>query len=155
MSELMSEKFVWKITGFSDILKNAKCGSSKEIYSSPFLTGKHGYKFSICLRPDGDHSKRNTYISVFLRVMKGNFDAILPWPFRCDVTFRLLDQKDRINVSERFINRPIQRPNSDAYISAIGSRRFVSHKKLMTSRYLVEDAMFLQVEVCPRSQTKF
>lgn len=135
---------------FSVILKNAKSGSGKEIYSSPFVTGKQGYKFSICLRPDGDHSKRITYVSVFLRVMKGDFDAILPWPFRCNVKFTLIDQKDRMNVSERFINRPIQRSNSDAYISTIGSRRFISHKNLMTSQYLVEDTMFLQVEVCPR-----
>ena len=150
VSELKSGKFAWKIMNFSVILKNAKSGSGKEIYSSPFVTGKQGYKFSICLRPDGDHSKRNTYVSVFLRVMKGDFDAILPWPFRCNVKFTLIDQKDRMNVSERFINRPIQRPNSDAYISTIGSRRFISHKNLMTSQYLVEDTMFLQVEVCPR-----
>ena len=143
VSELMNGKFVWKIIGFSIILKNAKSGSGKEIYSSPFVTGKQGYKFSICLRPDGDHSKRKTYVSVFLRVMKGDFDSILPWPFA--------EKKDRMNVSERFINRLIQRPNSDAYISTIGSRRFISHKNLMTSRYLVEDTMFLRVEVCPRT----
>ena len=88
VSELMNGKFVWKIIGFSIILENAKSGSGKEIYSSPFVTGKQGYKFSICLRPDGDRSLRHTYVSVFLRVMKGNFDAILPWPFRCNVTFR-------------------------------------------------------------------
>ena len=64
-------------------------------------------------------------------------------------------KKDRMNVSERFINRLIQRPNSDAYISTIGSRRFISHKNLMTSRYLVEDTMFLRVEVCPRTWTQF
>ena len=47
VSELMSGKFVWKITGFTDILKNVKNGFENEIYSSSFLTGKHGYKFSI------------------------------------------------------------------------------------------------------------
>ena len=57
VSELISEKFARKIMNFSVILKNAKSGSGKEIYSSPFVTGKQGYKFSICLRPDGDHSK--------------------------------------------------------------------------------------------------
>ena len=92
--------------------------------------------FRFCLRPDGNRSNKHTYVSVFLRVMKGDFDAILPWPFRCDVTFTLLDQKDRINVSERISNHLIYRPNSDAYISTIGSVRFVSHKNLMTPRYL-------------------
>lgn len=57
VSELISGKFARKIMNFSVILKNAKSGSGKEIYSSPFVTGKQGYKFSICLRPDGDHSK--------------------------------------------------------------------------------------------------
>ena len=155
VSELMNGKFVWKIIGFSIILKNAKSGSGKEIYSSPFVTGKQGYKFSICLRPDGDHSLRHTYVSVFLRVMKGNLDAILPWPFCCNVTFTLLDQKDGINVTESFSDHLIQRPNSDGYISTIGSTRFISHKNLMISSYLVEDTMFLQVEVCPRIWTQF
>ena len=108
VSELKSGKFAWRKMNFSVILKNAKSGSGKEIYSSPFVTA---VAFSLQ---------------------------------------RHIDQKDRMNVSERFINRPIQRPNSDAYISTIGSRRFISHKNLMTSQYLVEDTMFLQVEVCPR-----
>ena len=69
VSELISGKFAWKIMNFSVILKNAKSGSGKEIYSSPFVTGKQGYKFSICLRPDGDHSKIS-HIKLFLCFLK-------------------------------------------------------------------------------------
>ena len=38
VSELISGKFARKIMNFSVILKNAKSGSGKEIYSSPFVT---------------------------------------------------------------------------------------------------------------------
>ena len=69
VSELISGKFARKIMNFSVILKNAKSGSGKEIYSSPLVTGKQGYKFSICLRPDGDHSKIS-HIKLFLCFLK-------------------------------------------------------------------------------------
>lgn len=156
LTELKGEfsKYVWKMTGFSAILKDAKDGVKKAIYSSSFVTGKQGYKLSICVQPDGDQTKKNRYLSVFLGVMKGDFDAILPWPFRSDVKFTLIDQQDdpdkRINVSESFaVSPPFERPRSGAVFSMFRSKRFISHKNLKTRRYIVDDTLFLQVEVRP------
>lgn len=35
----------------------------------------------------GDGNGKNTHVSLFFVVMKGDFDALLPWPFQQKVTF--------------------------------------------------------------------
>ncbi|XP_022808461.1 TNF receptor-associated factor 4-like [Stylophora pistillata] len=149
-----SSTFVWKIKRFQDILQQAKNGAKKEVYSVPFYTGKQGYHLSVCMRPEGEITKRNKYLSVLLRVIKGKFDAILPWPFRCKITFTLVDQRDdpndRMNVTQSCLAEPpFERQTSEFGFSERGVSSFLSHKVLMTRNYLVHDTLFLQVEFHP------
>jgi len=149
-----SSKFVWRINGFSEILRRAISGTEREIYSEPFFTGKMGYKLSVCIQPDGNQSNKNRYLSVNLRLMKGTYDNILAWPFHYKVTFTLIDQQDdvswpwRENVTQSLISRG-SKLTSDVSCSMEGIARFVSHKVLKTRRYIVNDTVFLQVEIGP------
>jgi len=150
-----SSTFVWKINGFSEILQRAIDGTEREIYSEPFFTGKTGYKLSVCIQPDGNHSWKHRYLSVHLRIMKGNYDNILAWPFHCKVTFTLIDQQNmpwswRENVTQSLISRG-SKPTSDVSHSMEGIARFVSHKVLKTRGYIVNNTVFLQVEIGPPS----
>ena len=86
--------FVWRINNFSEILEQAKNGTKEKILSVPFFTGKQGYKLRVCIKPDGDQTKKHRYFSAFVILMKGIFDAMLPWPFHQKVTFALIDQKN-------------------------------------------------------------
>ena len=95
-----SLSFVWKVTDFWKILRQAKNERNKTIKSDPFYAGRQGYKLRLCIEPDGNQSKRNRYLSVYILLMKGGFDGMLPWPFRQKVTFTLIDQKDQL--SSRF-----------------------------------------------------
>ena len=52
-----------------------------------------------------------THISLFFVVMRGQYDAILRWPFRQKVTFMLLDQDNVEHVIGAF--RPD--PNSSSF----------------------------------------
>ena len=93
--------------------------------------------------------------------MKGDYDAILPWPFQHEVTFTLIDQQQDPVKRENVVTsltpdtklhgicsfaRPITKENE-----MLGFLRFVSHKNLKTRRYIVEDTLFLQVDVKPVS----
>ena len=148
-----SSTFVWRIDGFSEILRRAIIGTEHEIYSEPFFTGKTGYKLSVCIQPDGNQSHKNRYLSVHLRFMKSNFDNILAWPFHYKVTFTLIDQQDdvswRQNVAQSLISQ-VSKPTSDVS-SMEGIARFVSQKVLKTRRYIVNNTLFLQVEIDPPS----
>ena len=95
-----SSSFVWRVTEFWKILRQAKNERNKRIKNDPFYAGRQGYKLRLCIEPDGNQSKRNRYLSVYILLMKGGFDGMLPWPFRQKVTFTLIDQKDQL--SSRF-----------------------------------------------------
>ena len=73
-------------------------------YSPPFYTHPHGYKMCLCIWPNGFGPGKGTHFGVSIRLMRGEFDDHLKWPFRGSITFVLLDQeggknhKNLINV---------------------------------------------------------
>ena len=143
--------FVWKIDNFS----KSKAGKKKMV-SAPFYTECYGYKLRVDMYPDG-YGLNNEYLSVCIHVMKGEYDAILPWPFNRIVKFTLIDQQEdpdkRENVTHKVIpdNNPscYARPKKEENPSGHGDATFISHKKLNSRRYIVDDTLFLQVEVGP------
>lgn len=149
--------FVWKVTGFNEVLRLAREGIAPRIYNE-FYTGKRGYKLSLRLYPDGDQTQRNRYVSVFVGILKGEYDHILPWPFRQQVTFTVIDQqydlskrRNEVGVLNtedtpwRFSGRPISEENPNVH----GIDRLISHKVLFTRRYLKNDTLVLKVDVGP------
>ncbi|XP_078350482.1 TNF receptor-associated factor 4-like isoform X5 [Oculina patagonica] len=161
VEEFNTRMFILKINNFSEILRQAKTEEKYKVESPPFYTersGGYGYKLKVKLFPNGDESGKNTHLSVVFVVMKGAFDAILPWPFKKKVKFTLIDQQEdsveRENVDYEFIpgNYPacFARPTQEKGNSGFGSDKFISHEQLHSRRYLVDDTLFLQVEVGPR-----
>ena len=59
----------------------------------PFYTYVQGYKLQLIVNAHGDSSGKGTHISIFLSLMKGDFDSQLKWPFRGSVTIQLLNQE--------------------------------------------------------------
>ena len=49
----------------------------------------------MCLEvePNGTGDGYGTHLSVYVCLMKGEFDSTLKWPFRGEVTFKLIDQR--------------------------------------------------------------
>lgn len=157
-SKMETPTFVWKVTGFDDILRQAKHGRNNKMDSDPFYTGKYGYKLKLSVNPNGDGSGRNTHLSAFVIVMRGEHDGILPWPFNQKVTFTLVDQQESLDERENVVmhfraNTKLEnfaRPTAEENPGR-GYARFVSHEKLRTRRYLVDDTLFIQVDVGPPS----
>ena len=147
-------KFVWKIDNFSKILREAKAGENETIFSSPFYTESHGYKLKVQIFPN----ESDTHLAVFLVLVKGEYDAILPWPLRKKVKFTLIDQQENpderidvtneYNTSEVYRREPFIRPVAEQN-EEFGFPRFVSHRILLTRRYIVDDTLFLRIEVGP------
>ena len=72
-------------------------------YSPHFYTHRNGYK--MCLRVDanGSVSGQGTHLSVYVCLMRGEFDDQLKWPFQGDITIQLVNQKkDRDHVIKMF-----------------------------------------------------
>ena len=149
----LPNSFTWKITGFKHILSQAKKQYQTTVQSDPFYI--LGYKLKLLICPDGNGDGAGTHISLFIFLMKGANDAILSWPFYKSVTVTLIDQqenlKNRVNVvlffkanpqNKGFFGRPVTNENA-----AWDFPKFVSHDKLKERRYIVDDTIFIQVEL--------
>ncbi|XP_022784377.1 TNF receptor-associated factor 2-like isoform X2 [Stylophora pistillata] len=75
-------KFVWKVSDFSDIMRQAKAGVQRIFESSPFYTENYGYRLKLRILPNGGGTAVNSHLSVSVIVTKGEYDAIFPWPFK-------------------------------------------------------------------------
>ena len=161
-AKLETRVFTWKVKEFSKRLRQAQTGEMPFTTSIPFYTDRtesYGYKIKVRIDPNGAGSSKNTHLSVYIIVMKGEYDPILPWPFKKKVKFTLIDQQEdpaeRENVASQFT--PIDYPESFARPkleenTGHGYAKFISHEKLHSRRYLVDDNLFLQVEIGPSAR---
>ncbi|NXL99829.1 TRAF1 factor, partial [Tyrannus savana] len=141
--------FLWKITDVGRKLQDSVAGRTVGLYSPAFYTARYGYK--VCLRVylNGDGTGKGTHLSLFFVVMKGDYDALLPWPFRHKVTFMLLDQNNREHVIDAFrpdlASASFQRPLHDMNVAS-GCPTFLPLAKLQSPRhaYVKEDTLFLK-----------
>ena len=149
-----SSSFVWKVTEFWKILRQAKSERNKRIKSDPFYAGRQGYKLRLCIEPDGNQSNRHRYLSIYVLLMKSGFDGMLPWPFRQKVTFTLIDQNDQLSsrynvVKSLNVTFSTGRPFAEEVDESQGIARFISHRDLSLSRYVVDDTLFIHVKIDP------
>ncbi|CAF1200895.1 unnamed protein product [Rotaria sordida] len=98
----------WKISdvqkkiGIINIASDAQSGRQKSIYSPAFYLSPTGYKMCLRLYLNGDSDVRGRHISLFLVIMRGEYDAFIDWPFSYEVLFRLIDQST-LNNNQRNI----------------------------------------------------
>ena len=141
---------LWKITEFAKKRQNAVSGQQTSFYSPCFFTSRYGYKMCARIYLNGDGIGRGTHISVFFVVMRGEYDALLRWPFRQKVTFMLLDQNNVEHVIDSFRPDPnsssFQRPRRETNIAS-GCPTFCPLYELNDHAYVPDDTLFLKVIV--------
>ena len=148
----------WRITDIENILSQAREKRSTVLESSLFYSANHGYKLKLYVYPNGDITNKNNWLSVFLVIMEGEYDALLPWPFHQRITFILVDQQEgseeKKNIVMELTTDPTlsscAKPAAGKVVKpSIGFARFVTHKNVKTRGYIVNDSLLLQVEVHP------
>ena len=143
---------VWKISNASGLLQD---GGPTTATSRPFYTKMFEYKMCCSLNITRDAMGAATHISIFFVIMKGQYDAILPWPFKQKVTLMLLDQnsgsglKVVINSSLCSSGSSFHRPE--------GEMKVITHNPLVcpvsliledkTSDFVKDDVIFVKVIV--------
>ena len=113
---------LWKISDFAKRRRDAQSGSQVSFYSPCFFTSRYGYKMCGRIYLNGDGIGRGTLISLFFVVMRGQYDAMLRWPFSQKVTFILLDQDHVEHVTDAIRLDPcsssFQRPQRETNIAS-------------------------------------
>ena len=77
---------IWKIREYKRRKQDAVASKTSSLYSQPFYTGYFGYKMCARVYLNGDGMGKGTHLSLFFVVMRGEYDALLPWPFKQKVT---------------------------------------------------------------------
>ena len=140
-------EFIWKIPEVARRREEARTGKTISLYSAPFYTSRFGYKLCLRLYMDGDGSGKHECLSFFLTIMRGEFDALLPWPFQQAVTLILLDQDKQNDIVQSFCPEPTStsfwRPRADMNIAS-GCPRFADLSVLNNPSYTRNNTMFLK-----------
>ena len=157
-------RFVWKITSFSERSRQAKEGVKKKIESNPFYTGCYGYKLKVFAYPRSVFLSQDPYLSIGIVLMEGEYDDMLPWPFSKKITFTIIDQNEDLKERQNYTGylcpskqqfpgqvREIfsERPGGNKMALEVMLWPLISYKVLKTRQYIVNDTLFLQVDVGP------
>ncbi|XP_040001095.1 TNF receptor-associated factor 5 isoform X2 [Xiphias gladius] len=149
-------KLIWKIQDFRKRRDAEAKGQPLCLSSRPFHTGRCGYKMAIKAYLNGDGEGRGTHLSLYVVLMPGDFDALLPWPFRQTVSLSILDQSGAgnhrsLNFRPDPTSKSFQQPAADSVSNvASGFSCFVPLDKLETPQnaaYVKDDTLFVKVKV--------
>ena len=142
---------LWKIDDFSRRRREATDGITLSLYSTPFYTGRHGYKMCARVYLNGDGLGKGTHLSFFFVVMRGPFDALLAWPFKQKVTLSLINQSGKKHVTDSFRPDPqsssFQRPGRKEMNIASGCPMFIRVEHLLNGGFVKDDSIFLRIVV--------
>ena len=144
---MYSREFVFRILDLSNQRKNAVEGHKPFLDSPPFYTAKNGYKMCIRVYLNGDGMGHKTHLSLFFALMRGEFDALLKWPFDHRVSLTLVDQTRRNHIVQTFKPTPesssFQRPISDMNVAS-GCPQFCKLSFLDDDNYIKDNVLFIK-----------
>ncbi|KAK6637836.1 hypothetical protein RUM44_008258 [Polyplax serrata] len=152
-----SGTLLWKISDFAAKLAEAKSKDGVELVSPPFYTSQYGYKLQASAFLNGNGAGESTHLSVYIKILPGEYDALLRWPFSHSVSFTIFDQTQNTekacNVVESFIPDPtwknFLRPSKEPDSLGFGFPRFISHDLLNKRFFIRDDTLFIRVKVDP------
>ncbi|GFR70022.1 TNF receptor-associated factor 6 protein [Elysia marginata] len=160
LSKSYNGKFYWTIQGFRGHKQRALKGELVTLHSHPFYTSMWGYK--MCLRANitspqikPDRAPGQQFLSLFVHVMQGDNDPILPWPFTGKIMLALLDQnknETRPNhVQETLEAKPnlaaFQRPVQPRNQKGFGFLEFMPVTTIEAGTYLANDCLLVYAQV--------
>ena len=138
----------WMINEFGSRLGRSRGGDLASIYSAPFYTSGRRYKMRLRLDLNGRNEGLNSHMSLFLVLMRGEYDHQLPWPFRPRVvTFKVLNVAGGDDFVIRFApTTSFDHPTSDVDEIVIGFAQFIP-QGVVQSEFIMEDTIFIKCEV--------
>ena len=130
-------------------------------YSPPFYSHPHGYKLCLVVCVNGNGEGKDTHISIFANLMRGDYDNNLQWPFEGDIVFDLLNWREDSHHCHGDTIHLNKHKDPDGSISnrvtdgehaskALGIILFISHSSLLynpdtNTEYLQDDRLRLRV----------
>ena len=159
--------FKWQITSFlSEFMKQNEGEEHKTIESDPFYTAFCGYKLNVFvdLNYSGQYHRE---LSIGVRLMEGEYDDLLSWPFSLTIMFTAFGQEKVDKLTTKQITRVKLLIRTKENLSLpLFSRRprggstadgrvedFLESYHIQEGSYILKDTLSLQVNVLRRPDT--
>ena len=147
--------WVIKLEGFQ-----RKKEKNEEWFSDPVYSHFGGYKMCLKVCANGHGYGKDTHVSVYIFLMRGDNDDNLKWPFKGTIKVSLLNQledgqhrKEIIWVSYRDVPEDTSRrvTNGDRAVNGWGQHCFISQQDLhykgdKNCQYLKDNTLFFRVD---------
>lgn len=125
--------------------------NNEPYHSSSFYSCQ--YHLEIIVYPNGFGHGKGRYASIYARILQGDYDSELTWPFAGKITITLLNQLVDESHYTRSKNLTIHLRDRDGFTQ--GCSKFILHSKLgpdpvKNTQYLMNDSLhfriFIQVD---------
>ena len=124
--------------------------------SLPFYSKDKGYKLQLRVYANGRGSSKGTHLSLYVFLLKGEYDDQLQWPFSANITVQLLNWSGDNSHKEKTIphyKAPLEHrtrvTEGDRTPGGWGYPQFISHSVLESvssdTRYINEDSVCFRI----------
>ena len=144
-----------EIPNFTRKLTQAKYNNSyMRIESDPFYTS-HGYKMVLFVRLNEGPRGFTGYMGVYIRLVPGDHDDRLKWPFDKRITFILVDQQDwesQVQNFEKCMTPPGNAQFNRQVVESDNGRgfpQFILHYNLRNRLYVKNHTVYIAVAIEP------
>ena len=122
-------------------------------YSQPFYYSPRGYKMRLNVLANGYGSGKGTHVSIFVQILKGEYDDTLTWPYKGDVTFEIINWTDDLHHAEEIVYFDSKQAIAGGYgkkpikeNEEWGYSKTLSHYELYNSQYITNsDILYIRV----------
>lgn len=155
VTQVTEGTFIWRISDYKAKYIEAVYKNTQEITSQPFYTSRFGYKMVMSVFLNGNGHGKGKYLSIYIKLLPGEYDNILEWPFTLPISFSVFDQNSdpekRATVMESFHPDPswkhFQKPQKEVESLGFGYPKYVPLDLLKTRHYIKDDSIILKVKV--------
>ena len=131
---------------------------SEDWWSEPFYTHPGGYNMQIRVNANGRYSSKDTYVSVYVWLLQGQYDNNLKWPFYGEITIKLLNQvEDRKHFEKtlEFNDKTHDSITSRNHWKGWGLPQFISHNFLSNNKQYAKDgSLHFYIQYTPYASSK-
>ena len=125
-------------------------------YSTPFYSGPQGYKMHLQVYANGCGDGAGTHVSVYVQIIKGEYDDTLTWPYTGTVTYEIInwkDDRDHVKHTTGFSGRSAiaggcgNKPTGKYSNTGYGLQKALPHNKLYgsNSQYVNNDILYIRM----------
>lgn len=164
-------QYIWSVYNFSVLLNQ----SQDLIFSPRFYLNEPGFRLQLLLITNTTYSDMVSYLGVFFRIVAGDYDSEIEWPYKYRTVLSVLKHEELDNWTQKELagkSEPLStqynytvipnidecrlrssflRPNSDVEMSlnadGCGSRRHIPLSALESDQYLRDDTLIILITV--------